>query len=63
MKKLALCAATLLCFHGLGAQPKAAFDAHELNLLSLHLGVAHPLSGAILSKPSPCPPATREVSQ
>jgi hypothetical protein len=63
MKKLSLFAALLLCFTAPGAQPKAVLDEHELNLLSLHLGVGHPLSGAILSRPQPCPPATQEVLQ
>lgn len=63
MKGLALISLSVFCLHGLCAQADRGLDPHEQVLLALHLGIGHPLSGALLSRLPPCPSATQEVLQ
>ena len=63
MKSLALVSFSIFCVHGQCAQAGTALDSHEQTLLALHLGVAHPLSGSLLSRLPSVPSATQENSQ
>ena len=62
MKKSVLAVLMLLCLSAAGGTAEEGFDGHEKHLLALHLGYAHPLSGALLA-PSPIPSATQAPLQ
>lgn len=61
MKKPLLVLPMLLCMTAAGGSAEQGFDHEDRQLLALHLGYAHPLSGALLvpSRPS----ATQEARQ
>lgn len=63
MKGLALVSLSVFCLHGLCTPADEALDRHEQALLALHLGVAHPLSGSLLSRQPSVPSATQEKLQ
>jgi len=62
MKKQVLAVLMVLCFSAAGGTAGGAFEADDKHLLVLHLGYAHPLSGALLAR-SPCPSATQAPLQ
>lgn len=62
MTKQVLVIAVLLCLSPAGGRAADSFDGHDKYLLVLHLGYAHPLSGALLA-PSSTPSATQAPLQ
>jgi hypothetical protein len=62
MGKQVLAMLMLLCLSAAGGTAEEGFDGHDKYLLALHLGYAHPLSGALLA-PSLGPSATQAPLQ
>ncbi len=61
VKKALLALPLLLCLSAAHGEAAGQLEPHEIRLLVLHLGLAHPLAGALLAPPPPISPAVQKA--